>query len=149
MKKLLCLLLCLLIPLASLADQAWILCQPSSYVVCHMDPSKGSTEIGYFYCGDEIETTGKTQNGYLQVEVPFELGEGWVYKGYVTDDQPQEVNERRVITHDKVHARRYVNGPHRRWLNTGDSITVFWESASWSVTSQGYVQTQFTGDYDP
>ena len=149
MKKFLLILLILtLIPLTALTEAAWILCQPGSYVVCHPSPSKDSETLGYFYCGDEIDVIGDVK-GWVKIACGFELGEGYVYKGYVTYDEPTEVNESRVITKDKVRARRYIGGPRRRWLNTGDSITVYWVSASWSVTSQGYVQTDLTGDYDP
>ena len=149
MRKLLILLILLMIPVNCLTEEAWILCQPKSYVVCHEAPKKGSPVAGYLYCGDKVEVIGKSRNGYVKLAVNFEQSVGYVYKGYIIYDEPVEVNEPRVITMDKIRARRFVNGPKRRWLNTGDTITVFWESPTWAVTSQGYVKTDLTGDYDP
>ena len=151
MKRMLIFLLVLmLLPAWALTEKAWVLCQPDSYVICRYWPKKSDEIAGFLYCGDPVETTGKTKNGYAQIYCDFETCEGWVYAGYLVYDEPYEVNERRVITSiARVRARRTINGKLRRWLYNGDTITVYWESAKWAVTSQGYIKTELTGDYDP
>jgi hypothetical protein len=133
------------------AENAWVLCHPESYVVCRKSPNKNSQVIGAFYVGDAVITTGRVKNGYAKLKnLPFEYETGWLNTGYLVNDPPQEVNEKYVITSNStVLARRNIGGAVRRKLKNGASLTVYWSSPEWSVTSQGFIKTDFIGDKDP
>lgn len=128
-----------------ITEQVWVLCDPESYVTLRTGPGKNKPEFGGGLCGAEYWTDGKTQNGFLHIlEVPAEESEGWVSARYIVYDRPVEVNERRVITGDgRVACRKWVNGKIKSWVMPGDEITVYWMSASWAVTSRGYIKSDF------
>ena len=124
----------------------WVLCQPDSWVNARMNPTKKSIKLGYLECGDHLYTDGKIKNGFLHVwGFSFELGEGWVHKGYVVYSQPYipVFKKTTVKSNGRVAARRTVNGDRRCWLKDGNEITVYMASEEWSVTNKGFVKTKF------
>ena len=126
--------------------ECWILCQPDSYVNIRLNPKKKSIEVGRLECGDPIFTDGKTKNGFLHVYgFTFEVGEGWVHKGYVVYDEPFKPvqYDTTVNSNGRVAARRTINGQRRCWLKDGQAIKVYMASEEWSVTNKGFVKTKF------
>ena len=124
----------------------WILCQPDSFVNIRAKPSTRSSAEGYLMCGDKVQFTGKTENGFLHCICSNELGEGWVYCGYVVLDEPIEVNEKRLIeANGRVACRRTITGNRRCWVVNGSEVNVYWESDEWSVTDKGFIMTEFIG----
>ena len=126
--------------------ECWILCQPDSFVNARMNPKKKSIEIGRLECGDKIYTDGKVKNGFLHVYgLSFEVGEGWVHKGYVVYDEPYKpvFQDTTVNANGRVKARKTINGQKRCWLKDGQSIKVYYVSNEWCVTNKGFVKTEY------
>ena len=127
-------------------QECWILCQPDSWVYARTSPNKKSMELGRLECGDMIYTDGKVKNGFLHVYgLTFELGEGWVHKGYVVYDEPYAPNQIDTIikSNGRVSARRTIGGKRRCWVKNGQSIKVYMISYEWSVTNKGFIKTKF------
>ena len=144
MKKILAIILVLFPFVKASSEQAWILCRPDSYVICRNRADRKSDLLGYFYCGDDVETTGKTKNGYMKLTgLPLESTTGWVHTGYLVYDPPKAINKNARVTANKVQARRMVNGKRRQWLNEGAKVFVYSMSCEWAVTNVGYVKTEF------
>lgn len=132
---------------ANAEDQpCWVLCQPNSWVVARMNPKKKSMELGRLECGDMIYTDGKTKNGFLHVwGLTFEMGEGWVHKGYIVFDEPKVpyLTETQIKSDGRVAARKTINGKRRCWLKDGQPIKVYMMSETWAVTNKGFVKSQY------
>lgn len=126
------------------ADTVWVMCQPDSYVNIRSKPNGRSRIEGYALCGFDLETDGKTKDGFIHVYAPIEAGEGWISKGYVVWDEPEEVNEWYSIRSPyRVAIRRTIGGKVRKWGHDQDSIRVYWASSEWAVTNKGFVKTEF------
>lgn len=123
----------------------WVMCQPDSWVYVRMNPKKKSIEIGRLECGDKIITDGKVKNGFLHVYAQFELGEGWIHKGYIVYDEPHVplFQDTQIVSNGRVAARRTINGKRRCWVKDGQSIKVYMVSEEWSVTNKGFIKTKF------
>lgn len=129
---------------------AWVLCQPDSYVHIRSRANKHAQSIGYALCGDDFETDGTVRNGFVHlVNAPTESGEGWIAKGYVVFDQPEQVDHAASIeAAGRVACRSVMGGSRRRWVRPGDTVTVYWMSPEWSVTSAGFIMTRYIGAVD-
>jgi len=126
--------------------ECWILCQPDSWVNTRIKPTKKSEELGRLECGDKILTDGKVKNGYLHVYgLWFEMGEGWVKKGYIVYDEPYKPPfvDNNIKSNGRVQARKTINGKRRCWLQDGQEIKVYMMTDEWAVTNKGYVQSKF------
>lgn len=123
----------------------WILCQPDSFVNVREWPRKTSRKTGFLELGEQIRTDGETKNGFLHiVRCTTESGDGWVSCGYVVSDQPQvETCRAWIDSAGRVACRRATNGERRKWLHGGDELTLYACSAEWSVTSEGFVRTEY------
>ena len=148
MKKIIIIFLLLCIPLITIAEDydAWILCQPDSYVWVRMSPSKRGMELGRLECCDHVYTDGKMKNGFLHVwGFTFELDEGWIHKGYVVYDEPlaPTFQDTTIHSNGRVQARKTINGKRRCWLKDGQSIRVYYAADEWSITNKGFVKTKF------
>jgi uncharacterized protein YgiM (DUF1202 family) len=143
MKKILCVLLLLILPACGLADEYFIICQPSSYVNVRISPKKDAAVIGRYELGQKVTSDGKRQNGFLHLtNLSLENCEGWVSTGFVTGEMVIETRTAR-ISRDKVACRRSIKGNRRKWLQKGDIVTVFAWSDDWAVTNQGFIMTKF------
>lgn len=127
-----------------LAEDAWIMCQPDSFVNVRESPGKGGRVVGYLELGDAVQT-GRNRNGYTHVTgISNESGEGWVASGYIVTDAPQvETVAAKVDANGRVACRRAIGGNRRKWLHAGDDLTLYASSAEWSITSEGFVKTQY------
>ena len=146
-KRLIAILLALLfISTAAVADDyaVYVLCQPDSFVYVRQFPKRGAHEVGYVELGEELTTDGTKRNGFLQVDA-FEGG-GWIYSGFVTE-YPVTVEsiETEIDSRGRVACRRYINGTRRKWLKNGQKVVVFAFADDWTVTNQGFIQTQYLG----
>lgn len=124
---------------------AWVLCQPDSYINVRYSHNKSSEVIGWLLSGDPIHLDGLEKNGYLHiVNFSNEYGEGWVAKGFVVRSEPvQDGHEYLVQAKGRVAARRTVEGHRRCWLHNNDILTVYMRSNDWCLTNQGFVKTEF------
>lgn len=141
------LLLAIFATSAAFADENeyFILCNPDSHVCIRRSPKKDSDEIGQLEFGDMILTDGRKRNGFLHcIRLSNEWGEGWVYKGYLVQDEPRKWGQLVSVTaNGRVASRRYVNGKRQGWLKRGQKVTVYGYSDEWAVTNRGFVKTKF------
>ena len=123
--------------------EAYVLCDDC--VNIRREPSKKSTVIGQFECGEKLYLDGKKKNGYLHcTDLHLEEEEGWIHAGYVIYDEPIRINQSAtIISKGRLAARKYVSGKRTRWLKSGASVTVHWWSDDWCLTNCGYIQTKF------
>lgn len=127
------------------ADGYFILCNPGSYLNARSKPNKHSSLIGYLYCGDYVETDGQEKGEYIHcTNLTFETDEGWIYAGYLVDEEP-EIREftATVVASGRVACRNNVGGKRIRWLKPGTVVTVYAYSEEWCVTNRGYIRTEY------
>ena len=137
-------LLLMLVANRAWGEDGWIMCQPDSYVNVRAAPGKGGRVVGYLELGDAIQMDGR-RNGYTHVTgISTEGGEGWVACGYIVTDAPQiETVAAWIDAEGRVACRRAIDGNRRKWLHQGDPMTLYASSAEWSVTSEGFIKTEY------
>ena len=132
--------------------KCWVLCQPGSQVVVRRTPSKNAMEVGQLEVGDWFETDAVSSNGYIRVYGIGEYGEGWIYCGYVSTEEPVKVGMTYCcVAKNRVACRRWVDGPQiqgRGWLVNGSNVDVFFIADGWACTSRGYIQAEWL-EVDP
>lgn len=123
--------------------EAWVLCQPDSFIYVRSFPKKTSDPLGYLYSGDRVFLDGKAKGNFVHIiNANTESGDGWVSKGYIVHSEPYEDGHvYRIEASGRVSARRTVGGTRRRWLHTNDIVTVYMVSEDWCLTSQGFIRT--------
>ena len=128
---------------AESVTEAYVLCDDC--VNIRREPTKKSTSIGQFECGEKLYLDGKEKNGYLHCTgLRLEEDEGWIYSGYVVYDEPIRTNQSAtIISKGRLAARKNVGGKRTRWLRSGASVKVQWWSDDWCLTNCGYVQTRY------
>jgi hypothetical protein len=140
-----------LISWATAADTpitCWVLCNQDSRVNVRKEASKKSAAVGFLELGDSFLTDGETRNGYVHALGTGEYGDGWIYSGYVSTEEPAPVFERYVCTaKTRVACRRWMGGPltSRPWLNNGTDVMVFYIADGWALTARGYIQAEWLG----
>jgi hypothetical protein len=130
----------------------WVMCKPGSHVEVHRKPDKDSMVVGRLDPCDAFRTNGETKNGFLWCDVGEDT-DGWVYVGYVSTEEPEQVFGRYVcVANKQVACRRWIYGPRIEgrmgWLKNMSTVEVFYRTSEWSVTSRGYIQSEWL-DYDP
>lgn len=131
----------------------WILCKPGSQVNIRRTPGKDGIIDGFLECGEGFRTDGVCRNGFVHALGLTENGEGWIYCGFVVTDRPEKVYENYVcVARNRAACRRWCDGPQITgrigWLYNGSNVTVFYRSEEWSVTSRGYVRSEWL-EVDP
>ena len=132
----------------SYADTSTVyaLCRPGDYVHARKLPSRNSTSLGRFETGDEIQTDGKTKDGFVHVvNAPFEEKDCWVYCGYIVFDRPEKMFGRTatVVCNGNLLVRQCIDGKVVKKLKNGTELQIFYWSGEWVVTNRGYVRTEF------
>ena len=126
--------------------RCWVLCQPGSQVVVRRTPSKNAMEVGQLEVGDWFETDAVSSNGYIRTYGIGEYGEGWIYCGYVSTEEPVKVGMTYCcVAKNRVACRRWMDGPQTAnpWLKNGSQVQVFYRTSEWSVTSRGYIRSEY------
>lgn len=131
-----------------ITEEVWVLCEPDGLV--NIRSRAGGRVVADARCGDVMWTDNRSRNGFLHVtELNAEVDEGWISGRYIVYDEPHEVNEQRTVTGDgRVACRKWIGGKIIRWAIPGDTVTVYWASREWAVTSAGYIRTAFLGGGD-
>ena len=123
---------------------AWALCKPGTYINIRLWPSKHATEVGFLDPCDRVEIDGRTKDGFAHVVYPVD---GWVFAGYLTFSEPQEIGATyAVVARRRVAARRWIDGPQmgqKPWLINGSEVAVFYMSEDWAITSRGFVMSEY------
>ena len=138
-----------LLDCAGLAEDAgrevWVICGKDSYVNIRKGPGKNYEELGYAEAGYRLWTDGKEKNGWLHlVGLRLEAEEGWIFAGYVTGEEPEEIGREMMINaNGRVACRRWIGGKRQRWARFGDIVTVYWMNGEWAATSRGYIQSKY------
>ena len=129
---------------AAYGEDAWIICQPDSFVYIRERPSFHAKVVASPEAGDKVETTGRRSGDWISVSYFCEAGGGWVYAAYLTDTEPELYPDGIAAETDrgKVRARKYANGPVRKMLEKGTRVLVYAVSCDWAVTNLGYISTQ-------
>ncbi len=125
--------------------QAWVLCQPDSWINIRGSASNHGTYEGMLTSGDSIWTDGLSQNGYIHCDnMTTEAGCGWVYEGYVVYSEPIQINGYcSVKSNGRVACRRTIEGTRRKWLKNGDRLYVYSISDQWALTDAGFIRNDF------
>lgn len=128
-----------------IAEEAWVLCNPKSHVNIRLGSSKKSMLIGTLECGDVIETDWQEKNGWIHITAESaECGDGWIRKGYITQQQPVIEQETTYIisSNQPVLCRNKIDGKVIKRLYNGDIVKVYSHS-DWAVTNKGYIKYEF------
>ena len=136
--------LAVLITANSLADEYYVLCSPRSEVNVRLHPKK-SEIIACVVFGKKVESNRKRQNGYIHVEgLAAETTSGWIYSGYLIDDEPVQCDlKARIVSNGRVACRKCVAGKVIRWLQNGSEVEIYAVSEEWCVTDKGYIKREF------
>ena len=124
----------------------WVMCKPGDYINVRRTPSTKADAVGYLEACDSFRTDGSSKNGFIRVYGIGEYGEGWIYCGYVSTEEPVEVFERYVcVAKSRVACRRWMNGPKTQnpWLRNGSNVEVFYMTSEWALTSRGFIQSEW------
>lgn len=125
----------------------WAMCQPGSTLIVRRSSSKNSMEVGRLDPCDPVETDGKSVNGYIHVYGNWENGDGFVYCGYLSTEEPERVFEQYVcVSRARVACRRWISGPmmpNHAWITNGTNVQVFYRTSEWSVTNRGYIKSEW------
>lgn len=125
--------------------EAWVLCQPDSYINIRAKANSHSRNEGTLISGDRIWVDGKTKDGYAHCDnMTTEAGEGWVHAGYIVFDEPEIINRVCVIdSNGRVACRRTIDGDRRCWIVDGSEVYVYMAASDWAVTDKGFIRTKF------
>ena len=129
----------------------WVMCKPGDYINVRRTPSTKADAVGYLEACDSFRTDGSSKNGFIRVYGVGEYGEGWIFAGYVSTEEPVAVFERYVcISNSRVRCRRWMNGKltQNPWLTNGSNVDVFYMADGWAMTSRGFIQSQYL-EVDP
>ena len=121
------------------AEECYILCRPGTVVNVHSKPNKGSPVTAWVECG-QIINIDREKNGYAFVTgLASEIPDGWVYTGYIVDEQPVIEEYKAEIWEGPVIARRCVNGKRICTMRDGKTVTVYAKTHTWAVTNRGFI----------
>lgn len=128
-----------------ITEEVWVLCEPDGLV--NIRSRAGGPVVADARCGDVMWTDNKSRSGFLHVtELNAEVDEGWISTRYIVYDQPEEVNAQWTVTGDgRVACRKWIGGKIKGWAQPGDTVTVYWASDEWAVTSAGYIRRAYLG----
>ena len=146
-KKVLAIMIIIFLFLAALfvadcvhAEDYYVLCRPGSRVNVHSRPSKDSPVTAWVECGQILKTDLKEKRGYVFVTgLASEIPDGWIYAGYIVDEEPVIENYRAEVWEGPVIARRCVNGKRKCVLQDGKTVTVYARTHMWAVTNKGFI----------
>ena len=140
-KRLLALIMCLTVIIGGSTalcedSKVFILCNPETPVNVRKSPKRGSEIIGRLDFGDWTETDGKERNGYVHVINITEEGEGWIFAGYIVEDEPKRTENAwasisasgRVMTYRWIAGKRnglsaFQNGAFCRRLGKNHRVS--------------------------
>lgn len=130
-------------------DGLYVLCMPESVVNVRSRPNKDASVVGWVAFGRYVHTDGKAKNGFVHVtDLAAEVTEGWIYAGFLVDEQPRKEKYNAEVWGGDVIARESVNGKRIRKLRDGQTVTVYAQTNRWCVTNKGYVMADWLRGVD-
>lgn len=141
-------MLTILIPCLTRAEapaEAWVMCNPESEVNVRNRPNKHATVEAHVYAGQKLELSGKKRGRWYHCYVPCEAGEGWIREDYLSFTEPEVYEDGRTFetTCGNLFARYSIKGNRCAKLKKGVRVTVYLAADEWSVTSRGFIKTEF------
>ena len=126
-------------------SEAYVICQPGDYVNVRIKPMTRSRSVGRYETGDRVTTDGKEKNGFIHiVSASLETSEAWISAGYIVYEEPERIDRKATVTsRARLAARKTIGGKVRKWLKTGDTVTVYWFTDEWCATNKGFIKTQY------
>ena len=125
----------------------YVICKPDSFVNVRAKPTKTASILGYRECGDAVETDGTRKGSYIHcINLSLEADDGWIHAGYLVEDPPSILEEEtryRNCSNGRVALRNYVDGKRRSWAKSGANLTVLVMSDDWSLTTRGFIKTEY------
>ena len=108
-------------------------------------PKKGGEVTGRLDFGDCVMTDGKKKNGFLHIYGITENGDGWIFAGYVVEDQPVKAERTwaSIAATGRVMSYRWVKGMKNGWVQMCEDVKVYGLSDEWAITSKGYIRTKY------
>lgn len=144
------LIVSLIVVVSSFAEkteiEAWVMCQPGSFVNVRKGPSSRYACIGRYETGDKVLLDGKFENRYAySSSLALEDTEGWISTGYLVFDEPvwKDGEWYTVNSNGRVAMRRCIEGERTSWVKDGTQLQVFWWSEEWCCTTRGVIRTEF------
>ena len=126
------------------SSDKYIICNPESYVLVRKSPKNTAEATGRLDCGDTIQTDGKQKDGFLHILGVTEFGEGWVFQGYIVDDEPMiEQGKATVTANGRVAARKYIGSKEYKWVKVCTDVKLLARSEEWAVTDKGFIKTEY------
>lgn len=128
--------------------KCWAVCQPGSEIMIRQKPNRRAEVVGAVTVGELMRTDWKEKDGWLHlVDVSNETGEGWIHEGYVVFEEPKEINrEMTICSRGRVACRKWIGGERKRWVNNGDSVTVYLMTSEVAVTNWGFIMADYIGE---
>ena len=150
LKRIICAMLCLAalgtcFSASGESERVFVFCNPETSVNVRRTPQMGADVSGYLDFGDWVETDGEKKNGFLHVLGITENGEGWIFAGYVVEDEPIKLENARayIAASGRVMSYRWVAGKKNGWVSNNAEVKVFALSDEWAVTNRGYIRTKY------
>lgn len=133
---------------AARGEDLYVLCKPGSVVNVRSGPGKDSAVLAWVECGQLVETD-RMENGFAHVVgLASEEPEGWIYAGYLVDDEPRIETYTAEVWEGPVISRKSVNGRQKCVLADGKTVTVYARTHVWAITSRGYVMCDWLREVD-
>lgn len=128
----------------------WVMCRPGSErqlneIMIRERPTKKADATGAAAAGDSMQTDYEEKGGWLHVvDLANETGDGWIFGGYIVYEEPKTINRlAEVHAKGRVHCRKWINGPHKGWVRSGDTVEVYMIADGWAVTNKGYIRCEY------
>lgn len=140
-----CLTVILCSPAMAEESTVYVICHPDSEVLIREAPGRKKPVVGAAHCGERIWTDWEEENGYLHViDLNNETGDGWIFASYTAGNEPKVIDAQMTVTgKGRVACRKYPDGKRTRWLKPGDTVTVYRSADGWSITSKGWIRTEY------
>ena len=141
--------LCSILIDSGLAEECYVLCRPGSVVNVRNAPKASAIVTAWVECGQRVESDGKKKNGFIHVSgLASEEPDGWIYAGYLVDEEPRIETYRAEVWEGDVIARKCVGGQRIRKLREGQKVTVYAQTHRWAVTNKGYIDCDWLKEVD-
>ena len=129
---------------ANCEEGFYVLCMPESNVNVRSKPKMNASVVGWVQFGSYVITDGKEKGGFIHVvDLAAETTEGWIYAGYLVDEEPRKEKYKAEVWGGSVIVRDSVSGKRIGKLRDGQTVTVYAQTNRWCVTNRGYVMADW------
>ncbi len=129
-------------------EYVWVYCNPNSLVNVRSKPSKHSEIVGNAWPGDKMPVIER-KGSWVHVECSCEAGEGWIRSDFVSIWEPEDYGPEGAV-YETICGNVFGRYSMRKGKNVystlkkkGTRVLVYLMGAEWSVTSKGFIMTEF------